>query len=217
MPKTVDHGERRAHIIDALVRVAASEGLHAVTMRAVAAESGVSLRLVQYYFETKAQLMQAALDELERRSHRRWARRLADRGARPGQPGPPAPPAEPTQPPQPPSPREQLEQFLAEALPTDEEGRAFHLVWMSYATLAMTDPQLAAQPFVDGPARLEAHLTDALCRAGLEPAEEAAAEAAHLLALGHGLGTGVLVGQRTPEEAMAVLRRHLDRLLGGGS
>jgi AcrR family transcriptional regulator len=207
VPKTVDHGERRTHIIDALVRVAAREGLHAVTMRAVAAESGVSLRLVQYYFETKARLMQSALDELERRSHRRWTERLTAGG------------------PQPPTTRELLEQCLAEALPTDEASRAFHLVWVSYATLAMTDPQLAAQPFVDGPGRLEAQITEALHRArrdgeldpAIAPRLDPATEAAHLLALGHGLGTGVLVGQRTPEEAMAVLRLHLDRLFGSGS
>ena len=33
MPKLVDHEERRADIIDALLRTAAETGLHAVTMR----------------------------------------------------------------------------------------------------------------------------------------------------------------------------------------
>lgn len=39
--------------------------------------------------------------------------------------------------------------FCAEALPSDESSRAFHLVRTSYAVLAMTDPDLAAQPFVN--------------------------------------------------------------------
>ncbi|KZB86001.1 TetR/AcrR family transcriptional regulator [Amycolatopsis regifaucium] len=58
------------------MRVAAREGLHAVTMRSVAAESGVSLRLVQYYFDSKEQLLRGALRHLEKRSHDRWGARL---------------------------------------------------------------------------------------------------------------------------------------------
>lgn len=197
MPRTVDHGERRARIADGLVRVAAREGLHAVTMRSVAAESGVSLRLVQYYFQNKAELMHAALERLERQSHQRWAARLAEL-------------------PSPPSPRAYIEACLAEALPSDEPSRAFHLVWTSYAVLAMTDQTLAEQPFVAGPNRLEHQLADVLRRAqadGELPAElDADSEAARLLTLGHGLGTSVLVGQRTPQAAMAVLRYHLDGL-----
>ncbi|AQW54969.1 TetR family transcriptional regulator [Streptomyces hygroscopicus] len=45
--------------------------------------------------------------------------------------------------------------FCAEALPSDESSRAFHLVRTSHAVLAMTDPDPAAQPFVEGPDRLE--------------------------------------------------------------
>src|ERR1700675_128585 len=64
MPKRVDHQERRRHIADALIRAAASRGLHATGMREVAAEAGVSLRLVQYYFGTKEELMLAAMQQL---------------------------------------------------------------------------------------------------------------------------------------------------------
>ncbi len=200
MPKVVDHTERRDRIADALIRVAGRNGLHAVTMRDVATEAGVSLRLVQYYFTSKAGLMQAALSRLERRSRERWARRLAEAGA-------------------PPSLRLFLEAFVAEALPTDEESRLFHLVWTSYAVLAMTDTAHAAQPFVEGPKRLERQLREALIK-GRSDGELAAdvdpaGEAAHLLALAHGLGTGVLIGQRTPEMAMTVFRHHLDTLFRG--
>ncbi|MBO8189484.1 TetR/AcrR family transcriptional regulator [Streptomyces spirodelae] len=201
MPKRVDHGQRRAHIIEALVRVAAAEGLHAVTMRAVAAEAGMSLNLVQYYFDTKAQLMHAALERLEQQSHARWSARLARL-------------------PQPVTPQVFVETFLAEALPTDEESRAFHLVWTSYAVLAMTDPELAAQPFVEGPNRLERQLTAVLQQARDESAADrswdAATEAAHLLTLAHGLGTSVLVGQRGAEAATRILHAHLDRLFDPG-
>lgn len=190
MPRTADHGARRAQIIDGLVRVAGRDGLHAVTMRSVAAEAGVSLRLVQYYFESKARLMSAALERLERQSHERWAARLEDLAD--------------------PSAREVVEALLAEALPTDPESRVFHQVWTSYAVLALTEPSLAAQPFVDGPDRLERRITEVLAGAGVPG--DPAAEAARLLALAHGLGTSVLVGRRSPESAMDILRHHLDGL-----
>ncbi len=184
-------------IADGLVRVAGRDGLHAVTMRSVAAESGVSLRLVQYYFETKAQLMNFVLEYLERQSNERWAARLAEgAGHR--------------------SARAMIEAFLAEALPTEEKSRVFHVVFTSYAALAMTDRALAEQPFIEGPNRLERRLAEILKKAQtdgeLDAELDASAEATSLLAINHGLGTSVLVGQRTAENAMAVLRYHLDRL-----
>ncbi len=198
MPRKVDHGERKAQIIGALLRVAGREGLAAVTMRAVAAEAGMSLRLVQYYFDTKARLLHAALEHLEQRSHERWNTRLAVLSAQQ-------------------STRDYVEQFLAEALPTDEDSRVFHLVWTSYAVLAMTDPELAHRPFVAGPDRLERRLTEALRTAAergeLAPGADPEIEAARLVTLEHGLGTSVLVGQRSAEAAMAVLHYHLDRVL----
>lgn len=198
MPKKVDHEERRNRIAEGLIRLAGRDGLHAVTMRGVAIESGVSLRLVQYYFDNKASLMQSALRLLERQSHERWNAYLSER------PGPP-------------SLRGFLETFFAAALPTDERSRTFHLVWTSFAVLAMTHSDLAAQPFVEGPNRLEQQLVTALQDAQLTgelaPHLEASVEAAHLLAITHGLGTSVLVGQQTVEAAISVFHNHLDRLL----
>lgn len=194
MPRSADHDQRRTQIIDALVRVAARQGLHEVTMRSVAAEAAVSLRLVQYYFDGKAGLLNAALDALAERSNRRWDARV----------------------PQTASVRARVTQFLHEALPDDAESRAFHLLWTSYAVLAMSDPDLAAQPFVDGPNRLERELTGELERARrsgeIDAGREPAAEAARLLTLSHGLGTSVLVGQRSVDSARRVLAYHLDEL-----
>lgn len=201
MPRKVDHEERRATIADALVRSAARTGLHAVTMRGVAAEAGMSLRLVQYYFGTKAELLLGALESLERRSTDRWAARLR------------CAPEDTT--------RAFLETFLAEALPTDEPSRAFHLLWTSYALLSVTDDELRAHPFLDGPNRREAELAGVLrtaVAAGELPIDrDPEVEAARLLTLAHGLGTSVLVGQRSVADAELVLRAHLDELFGDGS
>ncbi|MDA0565055.1 TetR/AcrR family transcriptional regulator [Streptomonospora sp. S1-112] len=201
MPRTADHAQRRTQIIEGLLRVAGRDGLHAVTMRSVAAEAGVSLRLVQYYFHSKGRLVNAALTHLEEQSNRRWAERVA---------------RDPEG-----SVRAAVEGFLAEALPTDEHTRVFHLVFTSFAVLAMTDPGLADQPFVAGTDRLERRLADLMARArdggelatGLDPGTEAA----RLLALTHGLGTDLLTGRRTPQDASAVLAYHLDRVFTGAS
>ncbi|MFK0118081.1 TetR/AcrR family transcriptional regulator [Streptomyces sp. NPDC090994] len=197
MPKQVDHAERRAQIARALVRVAGRQGLHAVGMRDVAAEAGVSLRLVQYYFETKEKLLLFGLEQLTERFRERVAARFAAAGENAG-------------------PRAAVEALLMAALPTDEESRTFHFVYTSYAVLAVKDRALAAQPFIKDPDAAEEALAGLLRRARedglLRPDVDPGMEAAGLLALSAGLGTGVLVGQRGPESAAAVLRHHLDRV-----
>ncbi|MFF2850890.1 TetR/AcrR family transcriptional regulator [Streptomyces sp. NPDC058001] len=202
MPKRVDHDERRTEIAQALIRVAGRRGLHAVGMRDVAAEAGVSLRLVQYYFETKEKLLLYGLQQLAEEFGERVAVRLRAAGDDPG-------------------PRETIEALLWTSLPSDEESRTFHLVYTSYALLAVTDEALAAQPFLKRPDAAEDVLTDLLLKArdaGLtEPGMDVRTEAISLLAMAAGLGTSVLTGQRGPDSAAGVLTHHLDRLFQGGA
>lgn len=201
MPKRVDHAQRRTEIAEALVRVAGRRGLHAVGMRDVAAEAGVSLRLVQYYFETKEKLLLFGLQHLTERFEERVAGRVRAAGSSPG-------------------PRAVIEALLMAALPTDEESRTFHFLYTSYAVLAVTDEVLAAQPFIANPDAAEDTLTGLLRQAqeadltgrGIDARDEAAG----LLALSAGLGTSVLVGQRSPESATALLNRHLNRIFQVG-
>lgn len=197
MPRRIDHEARRAAIAEALVRVAVRDGLHAVTLRAVAAEAGLSLGLVQYSFPSKAALVTETLRHLERRSRTRWASRLAAL-------------------PEPRTARSVLATFLAEALPSDDDSRAFHLLFTSFAVLAMTDPELAGQPFVAGPDRLERELTEVLARARdtgeLAAERDPVVEAALLVTTSHGVGTSVLIGQRSVAEAEALLAAAVERL-----
>ena len=67
MPRQVNHEERRQTILEALFRIAARDGLGAASIRAVAAEAGIPAPQVQYYFGTKGQLLDGALDLLGRR------------------------------------------------------------------------------------------------------------------------------------------------------
>src|ERR1700735_2085030 len=75
-PKRGEHEERRRQSADALLRTAATRGLHATGMREVAAEAGVSLRLVQYYFGTKEELLLAAMQHLAARFGERGMARI---------------------------------------------------------------------------------------------------------------------------------------------
>lgn len=146
---------------------------------------------------TKTGLLLGALRHLEQQSHSRWAQRL-------------------TALPAPIPPRAFVEAFLAEALPTDEPSRTFHLVGTSYAMLALTDPDLDTPPFAARIAHLRQQLTDALTRAvdlgELAPGIDPRLEAARLVALANGLGTGLLAGHHTPDTADQLLRYHLDQL-----
>ena len=72
MPKQVDHQARRQEIADAVLRLAASQGLDAVTLRHVAAEAGVSMGRVQHYFATKDEMLLFAFQVIsERYDYRR--------------------------------------------------------------------------------------------------------------------------------------------------
>ncbi|WP_330461045.1 TetR/AcrR family transcriptional regulator [Streptomyces sp. NBC_00820] len=197
MPKLVDHEERRTQIAEALIRVAGRRGLHAVGMRDVAAEAGVSLRLVQYYFQTKEKLLFYGLQHLTRRFTARMSARLLSAGQDPG-------------------PRATIEALLLASLPADEESRTFHLLYTSYAVLSVTDGKLAAEPFIDDPDAAEKAVTHLLRQAqetGLADRDlDAHKEAISLLAMSAAMGTSILVGQREPESAIAVLRYHLDRI-----
>ncbi|MFE5548925.1 TetR/AcrR family transcriptional regulator [Streptomyces sp. NPDC056534] len=197
MPKRVDHEERRAQIAEALIRVAGRRGLHAVGMRDVAAEAGVSLRLVQYYFDTKEKLLLYGLQHLTDRFTARVGARVAAVGPDPG-------------------PRVMVEALLLASLPTDDESRTFHLLYSSYAILSVTDEALAAQPFIDNPDAAENAMTGLVEQAQAagvaDPDVYARTEAISLLAMAATMGTSILVGQRSPESAIAVLRHHLDRI-----
>src|SRR5690625_6408560 len=57
MPKKVDHQQRRAAMAEALWKVAAYQGLEAVSLSRVAQEAGVSKGRVQHYFPSRDALL----------------------------------------------------------------------------------------------------------------------------------------------------------------
>ncbi|GAA2053722.1 TetR/AcrR family transcriptional regulator [Catenulispora yoronensis] len=199
MTARVDHEARRAQIAEALLRIADTQGLQSASMRAVAAEAGVSLRLVQYYFTTKDALLLDALARLRDQLQARMTAWIAQAGS-------------------PPTPRSVVTAILGCILPTDSESRRITRTYNAYYTLVLNEPgalekQGAAQPDV-----LEGFLTKQIQTAQdageVDTGKDAAQVAAGLLAMVNGLGSSVLGGQRTGEDAVAVLGYHLDELFG---
>ncbi len=200
MPKRVDHEERRRQIADALLRTATVRGLHATGMREVAAEAGVSLRLVQYYFGTKEELLLFAMQHLAAQFAERGMariRRLKETG-------------------NPVSPRDVIAAILTEGLPADDERRTFTVLYTAYFALSLTDPALAIAPLVrnsNAVIDVVAAQLRAAQAAGDTPADlDPDTEAVSLLAMSAGLGTSVLGGQSSAEQAQAVIDYQLDRL-----
>ncbi|MFG3053561.1 TetR/AcrR family transcriptional regulator [Kitasatospora sp. NPDC048239] len=197
MAAQADHEERRRQIAEALLRIADTQGLQAASMRAVAAEAGVSLRLVQYYFTTKEGLLLDALARLGAQLQARMEQWIRAAGS-------------------PPTPRGIVTAVLSCILPTDPESRRITRTYSAYYTLVLSDPEVLEKHGARQPELLEGFLAKQL-RAAQEAGQidsdkDPEMTAAGLLAMVNGLGSSVLGGQRTGDAALAILTHHLDEL-----
>jgi AcrR family transcriptional regulator len=198
VPKRVDHEERRRHIVRALWRLAERGGLGAVSFREVAAEAGVSVRSVQYYFGTKVELLRAANQQALQLVGSRLTRRLL--ALMDGEP----------------SPRTVVATIAHEFLPTGDESRRAMLLYYVFYTAQMTDPALRGagevpRGFID----LVADQIRRAQQAGTVPAHVVPElEAGLLLAVVPGAASGVLAGYATLEDATALVDYAVDRTFG---
>ncbi|PZG00769.1 TetR/AcrR family transcriptional regulator [Micromonospora deserti] len=188
MPKKVDRHERRTLIADALMRVAARQGVEAVSLRHVAAEAGVSAGMVQHYFRTKDEMMAFAMAVVRERTQVRVTDAIARLGDDP-------------------SPRLLLRTMIAAVLPLTEESCADGRVALAFLAYAAVRPEVAAGMRED-----TGQMLDAV--AGLIPAHGREEYAAGVLALMEGLGIHLLGGHYTAEQALAALDAHLDLVFG---
>jgi AcrR family transcriptional regulator len=197
MPRKVDHGLRRRQLTDALTRITVRGGLEAATFRQVAAEAGVSVNLVQYYFGTKDELMLAAQRHVAERVGKRFrAARLAL--------GEDA------------SPHETIRAGLGVFLPRDAESRQSTLLFVAFYVASLTNPTLFRPEAQDVPDRLHAFLADQLRLAQaageLAPRVDPDHEATILALLAAGLGQSILGGVHTPDTAQELVDYALARL-----
>jgi AcrR family transcriptional regulator len=196
MPKRVDHDERRQQIAEALWRIASTRGLQAVSLREVAAEASLSMRLVQYYCKTKHRMLLFALDHLNERGEQRARDRVASSS-------------------EPQTPRAILRRLLVDILPLDADRRLTSIVYLAYYVRALTDPDLADLFRVSRP-ELEEYVAGQIRKAqeagDAAPEIDAGCEAETLLAVARALGGDVLLDSRTVDEALAFIDYHLNRI-----
>lgn len=199
MPKKVDHEQRRRELTEAFGRVVARDGLGAASYRAVAAEAGVSVKRVQYYFETKADLL---ADALKRVGDRVVARgiELMDEA------GPEA------------TPRQLLQAAAVGTLPVDAETRMNSHLFYSFYVAAITDPRLASAEAIESQRWTVAFVADLLHQAQEAGHASADIDPQHeglvFMMMVYGLSLTVLAGHVTPEAARSAIDRELDRLFG---
>lgn len=125
MARTADHAARRRQIAAAVRRLAAESGLDAVTIGAVAAEAGISVGLVQYYFATKDDLLVFAYEQVTADITDRVAVRI-DKGETREEPIAAV-----------------VLGSLVEFLPLDETRRAEHRIVRAFRARALDNPALA--------------------------------------------------------------------------
>ena len=189
MPKKVDHGERREQIAAALMRVAATRGLEAVSLRHVAAEAGVTAGMVQHYFPTKDAMMGFAMRSAGARYEARMTAAIAGLGDDP-------------------RPRDLVGSVLRTLLPLDQSQRADARVALAFQAYAATRPTVAADLGKDN-TELRSFLADRIRparSAGVDPTAAATA----LLALAEGLGVQLLSTDLSTTAAVAALDAQLD-------
>ncbi|HEY2765010.1 MAG TPA: TetR/AcrR family transcriptional regulator [Pseudonocardiaceae bacterium] len=186
---------RREQLADALLTITAARGLDQVSVREVAAAAGVSIGTVQHYFKTKDEMLVFAFRRLVERTVARLKGIDTSGGV-----------------------RRSLVQILSQLLPLDDTRVVEGRVYLAFAAQAAVSPTLATiqkKTLND----IHTHLSEVLSRArdtgdaipGLCPALDARL----LLALADGLTLDALSapGHLTDDQMMALLERHLERLL----
>jgi TetR/AcrR family transcriptional regulator, transcriptional repressor of bet genes len=176
----------------AVVDVTVAGGLEAVTFRSVAEQAGVSVRLVQYYFGDKKQLLSDTLTFAQTDIADLVRTGMAALGDGP-------------------APRDALQVVCESFLPVDERRRRAMLVFLSFGTAALTDDTL------QGPEGLRrgqglANVIEAQLRA-VRSDDHVADDALLLVMEIVGLGNGILAGDVTEARARDLVQRMLDRAL----
>jgi TetR/AcrR family transcriptional repressor of bet genes len=195
MPKRVDHEERRAHITQACRSVIADEGLSAATFERIAAQASYSIRLLQYYFGSKAAMLQATRDAVLREAGVRFQTLLdaLDPEA---------------------TTATRVVSLLLDQLPVDAERlRDARVLQEFHAQSARTQRVGVADPSVGGSSEATDALRDVvLAVSGEEATSDAADRADAAVALTGGLVQGVLAGNYDTARAARILHVTCSRL-----
>ncbi|MGI5506891.1 TetR/AcrR family transcriptional regulator [Lentzea sp. CA-135723] len=199
MPKRVDHDEKRRDLAEALFRIASAKGLQAVTLRAVAAEAGVSMFQIQYYFPTKEEMLRHAWRRITELGAERAGKGIAE-AAETG------------------DERAVIRACVLGVLPTDERTRMLCAVQIAYFAVDVTrgsqaPDQQAMYPHL---VRLIAdQLGHARERGRISPGLDLQLEADALAIMTAGLLSAMLVDAYDATRAAEIVDYRLDRLFTG--
>ncbi|MEV0644912.1 TetR/AcrR family transcriptional regulator [Phytomonospora sp. NPDC050363] len=200
MPRLVDHEVRRRQITDAARRVIVRGGLDAATFQAVAAEAGMSVRLVQYYFGTKKEFLLGTLDSVVHAMAARFTVELEGLGAEP-------------------EPRVALRTIGRALLPLDDIRRDEAKVLAAYQAARLSGSQSVPAETLDPAALLVRTAAEHIRRVRDDGPDTRAAtelDAELFTVLVAGLSQSVLSGFHSTERAAELLDHTVDRVLGSG-
>ncbi|CAO5241654.1 TetR/AcrR family transcriptional regulator [Frankia sp. AgKG'84/4] len=182
MPKVVDREARRRAVAGGLLRLAARDGLEAVSVRSVAVECGISPGAVQKLFPSKEDMILRALELTEERLASRYASLADDAG---------------------------LDAHLRQALPLDEQRREEVIMIIAFSARAAGRPDWG-KLLAEGYRTIQDATAELLRRAqrdGLLDADRDAADlAAGLVALSDGFAARLLHLPPDSAEAHGLLR-----------
>lgn len=194
MPKIVDHEAQRETFAEAAMRLIARHGLEGVTMRAVAAEAGLSYGSLFHYFDSKEELLMHAV----RTTMGQQTRRVNEFSSQY-------------------SGLEALEHLLCDDAVTSESSRDVWLVWMAFqyqAALRESFGEMNAE-LVDGwQERIRVLLNDAKSAGQIHETIDTDVEASALWAYSSGIGQlGVLHPDSFPPRLQkALIANYLEKL-----
>ena len=194
MSKQPDHSDRRREIIDAVCRVTLRSGLAAATFREVAAEADCSVRLVQYYFGSKAGLLEATRASVGDFTLTRLGEWIEASDG---------------------SPRGTVEALMKSIVPTDEASSQAMVMYIAFAAdslIAGQNDEAARSALVRETQMIYNGVLEQMLKADLRPDVEPEIAAAIVEAMMPGLSNNVLNEVMTVDQAYASIDYHLDSL-----
>lgn len=78
MPKIVDHEMRKTNIVNTSASIIAERGFDNLTIRGLASELGISTGMITHYFDSKDEILFAALQDIHARFYQRVEAAIGD-------------------------------------------------------------------------------------------------------------------------------------------
>jgi len=194
MPKIVDHDSRRGRFAEAAIRLIARDGLEGLTMRAVAAEAGLSYGSLFHYFDSKDELLMHAVRHVTAMQ----TKRVNDYSSRH-------------------SGLKALQHLLCDDAVVNEASRDVTIVWLAFLYKAALKEPFARMhgELIDGWfARIRTLLEDAREAGEIDPDTDTALEARAIWVFSAGIGQQGLLNPRLLPPALQkrLITAYLDKL-----